>query len=350
MDFHNEVAVRWENYVRKGVDKSTIEGIVKKYPAPKNCNIRPPKLNTEIENCLTRDGKKQDQFLVHLQMQMASVLSVMGSIVSKRIEDGNNEVSEENQQILVTLADSGQILCDNVHQVSNHRRFLIKPFLKEEKRKVLSECPIDEFLFGNKLQESIQSDRSVTKTSKELKLDSCFKKSYFTKDPQLGPSGFQRRGTANKTSSSFFYQRPQYRPRRRQDSTQNAAAISKEVVQSPQVNDCPSGLLAKKVTVWNHITNNKIILNWVEDISIQFKKKPVQMFIPKSRFSKSEMPKYKQAKKGAISNCKHKKGEFLSSFFFRQKSCGTYRFILNLKSLNQLSRHLNLSSKTTELY
>lgn len=38
---------------------------------------------------------------------------------------------------------------------------------------------------------------------------------------------------------------------------------------------------------------------------------------------------------GAIEQCKHKKGEFLSPYFLVTKPNGDFRFVLNLKSLNK---------------
>lgn len=38
---------------------------------------------------------------------------------------------------------------------------------------------------------------------------------------------------------------------------------------------------------------------------------------------------------GAIEQCKHKKGEFLSPYFLVKKPNGDFRFVLNLKSLNK---------------
>lgn len=217
-DLHEEVSVRWDNYATKGVDKNIIEDLVKKFPPPNNCQaLQAPKLNSEIEICLTREAKKQDVFITQLQTQTASVLSAIGILISDIIK---NRDTIDQQKILSTLVEGGQILCENIHQLSNHRRFLIKPFLKEERRKVVNECPIDEYLFGKKLQESIQSDKTVAKAGRELKRFSPYKniwtqKNFVASEPQPGPSGLQLRENKTKNTGHLNYQRPQSNWRRR---------------------------------------------------------------------------------------------------------------------------------------
>ena len=55
--------------------------------------------------------------------------------------------------------------------------------------------------------------------------------------------------------------------------------------------------------------------------------------------------------KGAISQCKPRKGQFLSSYFLREKSNGKNRFILNLKKLNKFieAPHFKLEDIKTAL-
>lgn len=217
-DFHEEISVRWNNYAVRGVDKNIIDDLVKKYPPPGNCqSLNPPKLNGEIEICLTRDARKQDCFLIQLQNQVASVLSAIGLLLSDIIRNRDNT---DPQRVLCTLADSGQILCNILHHLSNHRRFLVKPFLKEDKRKVANECPIDEYLFSKKLQESIQSDKTVIKAANELKLVSPHRttwhqRPFSTFEPQPGPSNVQMRGSRTKNTGHLNYQRPQNNSRKK---------------------------------------------------------------------------------------------------------------------------------------
>lgn len=68
-----------------------------------------------------------------------------------------NQDNCEPKEVLSTLADGEQMLRNILFNLYNHRRFLVKSFLKEDKRKLLNDCLIDEFLFGKKIQDTIQT-------------------------------------------------------------------------------------------------------------------------------------------------------------------------------------------------
>lgn len=90
---------------------------------------------------------------------------------------------------------------------------------------------------------------------------------------------------------------------------------------------------------WQKITKNPIILNWIKGIKLPFHTVPKQYKIRKQRLSTSTESLYLReiknlVKRGVISECKYKKGQFLSSHFLIKKPNGKHRFILNLRNLN----------------
>nr|CAI5867276.1 unnamed protein product [Callosobruchus analis] len=115
-------------------------------------------------------------------------------------------------------------------------------------------------------------------------------------------------------------------------------AISKTLLEN-QVSDVYAGRLKHFVTVWNQITNNRKVLQWVQGVVIPFKDKPCQTFRKFAKLNVSEMDLYRKLIDdlwaiGAISECQYEPGEFLSTHFLIKKSNGKARFILNLKELN----------------
>jgi len=92
---------------------------------------------------------------------------------------------------------------------------------------------------------------------------------------------------------------------------------------------------------WLTVTNDKEILSWVQGIELPFTEKPIQNLLPKQgSFTPAEtIAIHKEINNllqmGAIVTCEHCKDEFLSPIFLVPKPNGKYRFILNLKSLNQ---------------
>lgn len=80
----------------------------------------------------------------------------------------------------------------------------------------------------------------------------------------------------------------------------------------------------------------------------------VQYNIPKVIIPELELERYKEAvekllQKGAIEECKPEPDQFISSFFLVPKPDGSYRFILNLKKLNEFidPKHFKLEDLRT---
>ena len=83
-----------------------------------------------------------------------------------------------------------------------------------------------------------------------------------------------------------------------------------------------AGSLQSEIKEWQKLTNDMWILNTVKGYTIEFWKKPYQNVIPKvidfgkaqNKIVDSEVDKLIQ--NGAISECLHEKGEFLSNIFW----------------------------------
>lgn len=148
------------HYVTEGVNKEILEDLNKKYLAPENGTfLKSPKMNDEIDICLSRDARKQDFFVAQIQTCLTSGLTALGSLMSTLIEKPEMISTDK---ILSILAESGQLFTHAQNSLSKHRRFLAKPFLKEDLRKVIDECPVDEYLFSSKLNESIKNSKDMT--------------------------------------------------------------------------------------------------------------------------------------------------------------------------------------------
>lgn len=206
-NIHDEISARWGSYITEGLNKEELENLLKKHLIAENCSsLQAPKLNGEMEACLSREARKQEFFLSELQNKLGSALSVIGLVISAAIGDSNNF---SITQWLPKLAESSQILCDTHHSLSLHRRFLIKSLLKGDSRKVISEAPIDKFLFGSNLSESIKTNQSLRKAGRDLKNSPFFNKSSnYKSDAKPGPSGVQNSTRGNKFGSYLNYQRP----------------------------------------------------------------------------------------------------------------------------------------------
>lgn len=102
------------------------------------------------------------------------------------------------------------------------------------------------------------------------------------------------------------------------------------------------------------ICNDPRILDWVKGYSIPFVSHPPTHDIPSTLRSDTEsfiiqMEIRKMIQIGAISQCEYTDGQFISPIFVIPKPNGTYRFILNLKNLNNYvdTQHFKLEDIRT---
>lgn len=93
---------------------------------------------------------------------------------------------------------------------------------------------------------------------------------------------------------------------------------------------------------WCNITDDPIILSWVQGYRIPFKSEPIQINVPPQNINKSrseikiiENCITELLNSKFISQCEPCAGQFLSPVFTVQKPNGEHRFILNLKTLNK---------------
>ena len=106
-------------------------------------------------------------------------------------------------------------------------------------------------------------------------------------------------------------------------------------------NDFIFGRLKQFSSQWQHVTSDPFVLDSVQHYKIEFVAEfPQQEVVPRE-ISFSTQEQYiiekeieKLLHKGVIEETTHCVGEYISTIFIRPKKDGTYRLILNLKSLN----------------
>lgn len=157
-DLHEEIVIRWKAYLKKGLPEETKKELMVKHPLPKNCTaLKPPKLNSEIAECLPEIAINHDLFITAVQKQMGHALSSIGSHLQKLITSNRSEE-------VSNLADAAQLLT-NAHQaLSTHRRFKIMPHLNPAFKKAIHTTEIDDYLFGEKLGEALKAGQEMRRT------------------------------------------------------------------------------------------------------------------------------------------------------------------------------------------
>lgn len=101
------------------------------------------------------------------------------------------------------------------------------------------------------------------------------------------------------------------------------------------------GRLSLFINKWKNFTDSKFILNAIKGYKIQFDKPVFQLSTPKEPIrSETEITQFKLEiqtliSKNVVKKCEPCEGQFISSIFLVPKPDGKFRFILNLKKLNQ---------------
>lgn len=117
-----------------------------------------------------------------------------------------------------------------------------------------------------------------------------------------------------------------------------------------------AGILKHYLHKWAEITNDPVILSWVSGYKIPFIKKVIQNHLPDQRYNSLESAQIRESinellTMGAISECLPCKDQYISSVFVTPKANGQFRFILNLKKLNEFvyTEHFKIEDLRTTL-
>lgn len=108
-------------------------------------------------------------------------------------------------------------------------------------------------------------------------------------------------------------------------------------------------------SAWKRVTSDPVILSYITGYKIPLKFELTQKFIPdEPKLSKCELTYcrtevQKLIEKGAITACSPHPNQFVSSYFLRDKSDGSKRFIHNLKNFNKFIKntHFKMEDKKT---
>ncbi|KAJ8929444.1 hypothetical protein NQ314_017893 [Rhamnusium bicolor] len=131
-EIHPHISARWMEIIKKGLGKEDRKQILEKYPLVKNCEaLEAPILNREIEICMPDAIKKQDNFLSKLQLQLGYTLSSL----AKPLNEMFTRPTEETNQHLEGLVNTGALLCDLHYAMSTHRRFALAPHINPSIKK-----------------------------------------------------------------------------------------------------------------------------------------------------------------------------------------------------------------------
>nr|CAH7751248.1 unnamed protein product [Callosobruchus chinensis] len=319
-EISENIALRWNSYLSTGLDKET-----KNTKSHRTAKLR---AGLKLQNLI---GKG----LVAIEKGLSNLIE------KKRGESQEGET--ESDADLVGLAEAGQIICLAHNTLSKHRQFQRSGHFSEKIKKLVASQTIDLFLFGPDFGDKWKNAKALQTTARELQAAelSTSKNSLGQASKKRGKTSMskakinQAKNFSNPRNNQYKRDRDSYREEKRKQVNKGSKY---------------AGRIKFFMHEWRQITNNPLILDWVSGYKIPFQRKPVQFGNTVVTKCTKEMHKlYTKCIQrlqdiGAVKAVNSCQDQFLSSYLLRQKDNGEFRFILNLKKLNEFisSPHFRL--------
>ncbi|XP_045772336.1 uncharacterized protein LOC123872199 [Maniola jurtina] len=164
IELHESIRQRWMAILQNGLTEEVTSTLVRKYDPPKNCDLlKPPKLNEEVAAAMQESGVKRDKRIAEQQTVLAAAISAIGRILNSMIS--SNQSSGE----IEIISDAARLLCGLYHSSTITRRNLILPGLNRDIKETMTQSPISEYLFGDKLQDIVSACKALKKSAEDLK-------------------------------------------------------------------------------------------------------------------------------------------------------------------------------------
>nr|CAI5855899.1 unnamed protein product [Callosobruchus analis] len=114
---HTELAAPfYKKASRRSAEKKLWKDILEDCPL-----MKPPKLTTEISSCLDEKSLRQDNFMAKIQEQAGHTLTILGNQLNKQLSKNH----EDSKELITSLADAAQLICNVHHAISTHRKYNI---------------------------------------------------------------------------------------------------------------------------------------------------------------------------------------------------------------------------------
>lgn len=208
---HREIAVRWEDIINHGLPDEEKTNLLKKYDLPENCKFsNPPKMNGLIKAVVSKGVKERDDRICLKQEKISACLGAVSKtlVVAMKEQNNSNKNLEENSEkksevfapMIEYLNDAIKLLADLQLGESSVRRSLILANINPSIKSSLVETKCDEYLFGEKLDDTVKVAKSLELAAKDLR---STPKNQFNNQPKNfnGPRRPRWRTYQRKTSS-----------------------------------------------------------------------------------------------------------------------------------------------------
>ncbi|KAK2577913.1 hypothetical protein KPH14_011858 [Odynerus spinipes] len=225
---HKDIAVRWEEIVKKSLPAEERKALLKKYSPRINCTfINPPRLNLEVKATVNSIISKRDDRVSEKQEKIGAALAGIGKALTFILKsDCDGKIAQ-----LESLNNAARLLTDLQRDETEIRRSLILKNIKASFRDTLKDTTPDECQI------------EVQKTS------------------VLALQGGERRRAETESDPQVIHPLLQHAPE----------AGPGERNEKEQINvSIPAGRLSFFKHQWEQLTADKTILSWVLGYKIPF--------------------------------------------------------------------------------
>ncbi|XP_036146143.1 uncharacterized protein LOC118646722 [Monomorium pharaonis] len=328
----NEMVIqKWQTITRQGLPTEQRAPLLKKYSPPEAIAfLKAPQLNPECKSGLGSNSiRKRDEYNTKNQDQVGIALYALGEAISDFLRpEIQSSLTPEARGAVAKVHEGAKVLADLFFRLSLARRAQITPAFSLLAKTTANAIPADNFLFGTSFGEELKKASTMEKSSRDM-MRTPLSISNRSQQPIKQPIGPTTTGLNEEDRGE----------------NQRAPVVTPiEIPLEETLAGCEvliAGRLSLFLAQWRKITTDREILQAISGYRLPFSHQPpAQTVEPTIQMSQEEIIICKKeiarlCKRGAIEPVSKCKNQFLSPFFLIRKTSGGWRFILNLKRLNE---------------
>lgn len=163
---HKDIVARWQDILKKGLNKECKGKFFKIYQIPSNCEfLIPPLLNPEAKAALTDPFLKRDSSMVSRQKHLSVAITALTRTLDKLI----GVKDSQKQEIIKPISDACRILCDMHHYETMTRKKFVISSINTGMQEILTNATTDKYLFGENMSDKLKTAKTVQRSGEELK-------------------------------------------------------------------------------------------------------------------------------------------------------------------------------------
>ncbi|XP_050312687.1 uncharacterized protein LOC126747827 [Anthonomus grandis grandis] len=147
--FQKEVALSWEDMLKKGLLEDERVSLMNKYTPPENCPLlEAPKVNQEVLKVMRDVIARRDKKISELQNQVGSAISALGQALTNLLKD----IEKEDNRVVIQLVNDAARLLLDFHQKQSKVQTRTNLFRFEEgSERDITKCPSGRMAFRRRL-------------------------------------------------------------------------------------------------------------------------------------------------------------------------------------------------------